>query len=75
MHKQNCIKCHSKLCGVGVSLNQGKEQKGGNAMVAKARVLALRLYEKQKQKPDVFNKMGVEIKITKKKDERIEENE
>ena len=48
--------------------------KGGNAMVAKARILALRLYEKQKQKPEVFNKMGIEIKITK-KDERVEENE
>lgn len=43
-------------------------------MNAEARRLALRLYERQAKNPDVFKRMGVEIKITKKEDDKNEGN-
>ena len=39
-------------------------------MTAKQRILALRLLEKQKEKPDFSKKLNVEIKIKEKKTQK-----
>ena len=50
--------------------NQKTRNIGGEIMTAKQRVLALKYLEKQKKNPDIAKKIGVEIKIKEKEDNK-----
>jgi len=50
--------------------NQKTRNIGGEIMTAKQRVLALKYLEKQKKNPDFAKKIGVEIKIKEKEDNK-----
>ena len=42
------------------------KQKGGKKMSVRARLLALRLLEKQKKKPELFKQLGIEVTMKEK---------
>ena len=42
------------------------KQKGDKKMSVKARILALRLLEKQKKKPELFKQLGIEVTMQEK---------